>query len=50
MKPAMPRDVLVAYWFLFDEFVLDPDDHPAAEEASGEEPPAAKPAKAPPSS
>ena len=24
MKPGMQRDILVAYWLLFDEFEIDP--------------------------
>lgn len=29
MKPGMQRDILVAYWLLFDEFEIGEDDPPA---------------------
>jgi hypothetical protein len=29
MKPGMQRDILVAYWLLFDEFGIGDDDLPA---------------------
>jgi hypothetical protein len=29
MKPGMQRDILVAYWLLFDEFALDDEGHEA---------------------
>jgi len=29
MKPGMQRDILVAFWFLFDEFELGNDCSPA---------------------
>ena len=29
MKPGMQRDILVAYWLLFDEFGIGDDDPPA---------------------
>jgi hypothetical protein len=28
MKPGMQRDILVAFWFLFDEFEIGDDDPP----------------------
>lgn len=28
MKPGMQRDILVAFWFLFDEFEIGYDDPP----------------------
>ena len=28
MKPGMQRDILVAYWLLFDEFGIGDDDPP----------------------
>ena len=30
MKPGMQRDILVAYWLLFDEFEIGEDDTPQA--------------------
>ncbi len=27
MKPGMQRDILMAFWFLFDEFALGEDDN-----------------------
>ena len=30
MKPGMQRDLLVAFWLLFDEFEIGDDDPPAA--------------------
>jgi hypothetical protein len=30
MKPGMQRDLLVAFWFLFDEFELGDDPDPQA--------------------
>ena len=32
MKPGMQRDILVAYWLLFDEFEIGEDDPPAPTE------------------
>jgi hypothetical protein len=32
MKPGMQRDILVAYWLLFDEFEIGEDDPPAQTE------------------
>ncbi len=29
MKPGMQRDILVAFWLLFDEFEIGEDDPPA---------------------
>jgi hypothetical protein len=29
MKPGMQRDILVAYWLLFDEFEIGGNDPPA---------------------
>lgn len=29
MKPGMQRDILVAFWFLFDEFDIGDDSAPA---------------------
>jgi hypothetical protein len=29
MKPGMQRDILVAFWLLFDEFEIGDDDPPA---------------------
>ena len=35
MKPGMQRDILVAYWLLFDEFGIGDDDPtPAASEST----------------
>jgi hypothetical protein len=31
MKPGMQRDILVAYWLLFDEFGIGDDDAPPGE-------------------
>jgi len=30
MKPGMQRDILVAFWLLFDEFEIGEDDPPAS--------------------
>ncbi len=30
MKPGMQRDILVAFWLLFDEFEIGDDDPPAS--------------------
>ncbi len=30
MKPGMQRDILVAFWFLFDEFEIGDDSGPQA--------------------
>ena len=35
MKPGMQRDILVAFWFLFDEFELGNDCSPADPLAPG---------------
>jgi hypothetical protein len=43
MKPGMQRDILVAFWFLFDEFEIGNDDlPPAATDAASTDTPAAE--------
>ena len=42
MKPGMQRDILVAFWLLFDEFEIGEDDPPArTEQPVSTTPPAA---------
>jgi hypothetical protein len=36
MKPGMQRDILVAYWLLFDEFGIGDDDPPPAQTAQAD--------------
>ncbi len=42
MKPGMQRDLLVAYWLLFDEMGLGDDDPPAPHGQVDATPPVAK--------
>ena len=35
MKPGMQRDILVAFWLLFDEFEIGEDDPPAPNDQPG---------------
>jgi len=43
MKPGMQRDIVVAFWLLFDEFEIGEDDSPAttSNQAPGSVPPRA---------
>jgi hypothetical protein len=42
MKPGMQRDILVAYWLLFDEFEIGEDDPiPQAQDANASPAPTA---------
>ena len=36
MKPGMQRDLLVAYWLLFDEFAVEDDDPPLLNQGNGD--------------
>ena len=36
MKPGMQRDILVAFWFLFDEFEIGDEDGDAASHDPGD--------------
>jgi len=49
MKPGMQRDILVAFWFLFDEFEIGEDDRPVLPPEAPESvpPPNHPPAKKP---
>ena len=38
MKPGMQRDLLVAYWLLFDEFEIGEDDPPVRREEPAQAP------------
>jgi hypothetical protein len=46
MKPGMQRDILVAYWLLFDEFEIGEDD-PKPQEQNPDVSPAPPAAKDP---
>jgi hypothetical protein len=46
MKPGMQRDILVAYWLLFDEFEIGEDD-PKPTQNVPDPPPTPTAAKAP---
>ncbi len=49
MKPGMQRDILVAFWFLFDEFEIGEDDRPVpAPDVAEPVPPDAPSAAVPP--
>jgi hypothetical protein len=47
MKPGMQRDILVAYWLLFDEFGIGDNDPPAAPTSQPSQQAQAAPAKEP---
>jgi hypothetical protein len=38
MKPGMQRDILVAFWLLFDEFEIGDDDAPPRDPSTSEKP------------